>query len=75
MEGAWHLAKGSGTRVGAGRGQADIQVSPEAFLDPDGRGRAVDKVYRRRTASGGGNREGDEGIDLFAISEIPGTSR
>ena len=75
MEGAWHLAKGSGTRVGAGRGQADIQVSPEAFLGPDSRGRTLDEVHRRRTASDGGNRERDEGKDLFAISEIPGTSR
>ena len=40
-----------------------------------GLGRAVDEVHQRRTASGGGNREGDEGRDLFAISEIPGTSR
>ena len=72
---AWRLAKGSGARGEYRRGQADIQVSPEAFLGPDGRGRAVDEVHRWRTASGGGNREGDEGRDLFAIFEILGTSR
>ena len=72
---AWRLAKGSGTRVGEGRGQADIHVSPEAFLGSDGLGRTVDEVHQRRTASGGGNIEGDEGRDLFAISEIPMTSR
>ena len=73
-EAAWRLAKGSGMRVGARRGQADIQVSPEAFLGPDGHGRAVDEVHQQCTASGGGNREGGEGRDLFAISKIPGTS-
>ena len=72
---AWRLAKGSRTCVGARRGQADIQVSPEAFLGPDSCGHIVDEVHRLRTTSGGGNREGDEGKDLFAISEIPGTSR
>ena len=46
---AWHLAKGLGTRAGARRGQADIHVSSAAFLGPDGRGRAVDKVHRQRT--------------------------
>jgi len=32
-------------RVGARRGQADIQVSSVAFLGLDGRGNAVDKVH------------------------------
>ena len=47
--GAWwaacRRAKGPGMRVGARRGQADIQVSSVAFLGLDGRGNAVDKVH------------------------------
>ena len=72
---AWRFAKGPGARGEWRRGQADIQVSPEAFLGPDGHRRAVDEVHRRCTASGGGNREGDGGRDLVIISEILGTSR
>ena len=53
---AWRLVSASGMRVSVGKCQGAGQVALEGSPGPYGRGRAVDEVYRRRTAGGGRNR-------------------